>query len=85
MVAVSVEQGATRSEAEYRRQSVTDQMTVNHVLKVVPQARDVFSRFGVETTRDGCHCLDELAWRRGVDVNALLDALADLGTDAPLS
>ena len=50
-------------------------MTVNHVLKVHPMAREVLRAFRVNDEVDGCHCLDELYWRRGIDVQALIHAL----------
>lgn len=54
---------------------ITMSMTVNHVLKIHPKAREAFDAFKVDCETDGCHCLDELYWRRGVDVEALLQAL----------
>jgi len=54
---------------------ITETMTVNHVLHVHPQTREVFRAFKVNWEADGCHCLDELCWRRGVDVAALLREL----------
>lgn len=53
----------------------TEEMTVNHVLRVHPEAREVFRTFQVDCDADGFHCLDELYWRRGIDVAALLRAL----------
>ena len=54
---------------------ITESMTVNHVLKIHPRAQEIFRTFQVDVEADGCHCLDELYWRRGVDAAALLDAL----------
>ena len=61
---------------------ITPEMTVNHVLRVRPEARAIFERFQVDWEVDGHHCLDELYWRRGVDGEALLQAL-NQSTKAP--
>jgi PAS domain-containing protein len=50
-------------------------MTVNHVLRVHPLARAVFRAFDIDCADEGCSSVEELAWRRGVDVEALLLAL----------
>ena len=47
-------------------------MTVNHVLRIHPRAREIFRTFHIHCDVDGCHCLSELAWRRGTDVETLL-------------
>jgi len=54
---------------------ITETMTVNHILRIHPRAREVFQTFHVDCDADGCHCLDELYWRRGIDVAALLHEL----------
>ena len=55
--------------------SITEDMTVNHVLQLHPFARDIFRAFQIDCAVDGCHHLDELYWRRGIDVERLLEAL----------
>lgn len=54
---------------------ITETMTVNHVLKVHSKARNIFQTFHVDCEVEGCHCLDELYWRRGIDVTGLLRVL----------
>ena len=54
---------------------ITQEMTVNHVLWAHPETRAVFEAFHVDGKVDGHHCLDELYWRRGTDLEALLQAL----------
>ena len=54
---------------------ITETMTVNHVLYMHPQAWEIFQAFKIDPAYDGLHCLDELYWRRGIDVAALLRAL----------
>jgi iron-sulfur cluster repair protein YtfE (RIC family) len=60
---------------------MTQAMTVNHVLKVHPKAREIFRQFHIDPESDGCHCLDELRWRRGIDVEQLLSALSHPAAD----
>jgi len=55
--------------------AVSETMTVNHALKVLPGAQQVFHAFHIDEDAEGLHCLDELYWRRGVDVERLLKAL----------
>jgi iron-sulfur cluster repair protein YtfE (RIC family) len=54
---------------------ITETMTVNHILHLHPKARGIFRAFKVDCECDGLHCLDELYWRRGIDVTALLRQL----------
>ena len=54
---------------------VVGTMTVNHILHIHPKARGIFLAFKVDGEGDGLHCLDELYWRRGIDVAALLRQL----------
>ncbi len=57
------------------RPVIAPEMTVNHVLRIDPAAREIFRAFHVDWCIDGHHCLDELYWRRGIDVEALLQTL----------
>lgn len=56
---------------------MTETMTVNYVLSLHPKAKEVFQAFHIDCEVDGCHCLDELYWRHGIDVVALLRTLND--------
>lgn len=67
------EKGATMTGAANR--VITSDLTVNHVLRDYPATREIFRAFGVEPILDGLHCLDELYWRRGIEIEGLLDAL----------
>ena len=51
---------------------INGEMTVNHVLRIHPLARTIFQAFHINCDVEGCHCLDELRWRNGVDVDTLL-------------
>ena len=54
---------------------ITETMTVNHILRMWPEARAVLGRLKIDCEADGILCLDELCWWRGLDVEALLEAL----------
>ena len=50
-------------------------MTVNRVVQEFPKARPVFERLFVNVPMEGCNCLDEVAWRHGMESRELLGAL----------
>ena len=50
-------------------------MTVNSVLREYPATRVVFERLFVNIPHEGSDCLDEVAWRRGMESQELLDRL----------
>lgn len=74
-IAAQPSHAAPPSSVGSARPLITQTMTVNYVLKIHPQAREIFQAFKVDWEIDGCHCLDELYWRRGVQVDALVQAL----------
>jgi iron-sulfur cluster repair protein YtfE (RIC family) len=57
-------------------------MTVNGVLHLYPSAKGVFERLFVNIPYEGCDCLDEVAWRRGMDVQELLEELAQASSSS---
>ncbi len=50
-------------------------MTVNRVVQEFPETRPVFERLFISVPMEGCTCLDEVAWRHGLEAEELLDAL----------
>ena len=54
-----------------------DTMTVNAVLQLYPQTHAVFHRFFINARIDGCSCLDEVAWRHGLESQELLAYLQE--------
>ena len=68
-------EGEPRMTAGRRLPIITQEMTVNHVLRAHPDTRAIFEAFHVDCEMDGLSCLDELYWRRGADLQALLQAL----------
>ena len=51
-------------------------MTVSGVLRAYPETRPVFEELFVNVFHEGSDCLDEVAWRRGIEIQDLLDRLA---------
>lgn len=64
-----------------------EDMTVNWALREYPVTRVVFERLFVNIPYEGCDCLDEVAWRRGIEVQELLDRLEQpvLAAETPAS
>jgi len=56
---------------------ITEQMSANAVMRAFPATRPVFEKHGIQCGCEGCDCLDELAWRRGLDAKALVKELQD--------
>lgn len=54
---------------------LTEVMTVNRIVQEFPHARQVLERFFINIPLEGCSCLDEVAWRHGMESRELLDAL----------
>ena len=52
-----------------------EQMTVNRVVQQFPNTRPVFERLFINVPVEGCTCLDEVAWRHGMEAEDLLDVL----------
>ena len=60
-------------------------MTVNRVIQQYPTTKSVFERLFVNIPYEGCHCLDEIAWRHGMDSRELLKRLEQVITTAGVS
>lgn len=54
---------------------ITEGMSANAIVRTYPKTAQVFERCGIRCGLDGCDCLDELAWRHGLDLNTLLAEL----------
>ena len=54
---------------------ITEGMSANAIVRTYPETARVFERHGICCGIDACDCLDELAWRHGEDVDALLREL----------
>ena len=54
---------------------VTEVMAVNRVLREFPTTKRVFDGLFVNVPFEGCDCLDEVAWRRGMEARDLVSQL----------
>lgn len=54
-----------------------EEMTVNHVLHTYPKTRMLLERLFINVPYEGYDCLDEVAWRRGMDCRQLLVVLEE--------
>lgn len=57
---------------------VTEVMAVNRVLREFPATKRVFDRLFVNVPFEGCDCLDEVAWRRGLEAQDLISKLEEV-------
>ena len=52
-----------------------ESMTVNRIVQEFPKTRPVFERLFISVPIEGCTCLDEVAWRHGLEARELLERL----------
>ena len=62
-------------ESETASSRLHEAMTVNRVIHDFPKARKTLENLFVNVPDEGYHCLDEVAWRHGMEPSALLQAL----------
>ena len=55
--------------------TLDDTMTVNRVIQEHPATEPVFTQLFVNVPHEGCTCLDEVAWRHGMDSGELISRL----------
>lgn len=58
-------------------------MTVNGVVQAYPSTRRVFEQLFVNIPAEGCTCLDETAWRHGMEAWDLIGQLKEVITACP--
>lgn len=54
---------------------ITEGMSANAIMRMYPETARVFTRHGICCGVDAYECLDELAWRHGLDIAQLLPEL----------
>ncbi len=54
---------------------VDETMTVNRIVQQFPGTRKIFEQLFIDVPVEGCACLDEVAWRHGLDAPELLNQL----------
>ncbi len=52
-----------------------ERMTVNRIVQEFPRTRPVFERLFINVPYEGCTCVDEVAWRHGMEAQDLLKML----------
>ena len=57
---------------------ISEQMTVNHIRHEFPETEPVFENLFVNVAFEGYDCLDEVAWRHGMDVEELIGRLEEV-------
>jgi len=75
-VLAGTQEGAGMPSAGTRR--LNEEMTVNRVVREFPRTRPVFERLFINVPLEGSTCLDEVAWRHGVEARDLLQTLEDV-------
>ena len=60
---------------EAPRARIEETMTVNRVIQAFPGTQPVFERLFINIPMEGCACLDEVAWRHGMESRELLAKL----------
>ncbi len=57
---------------------LTEVMAVNRVLREYPTTKRIFEGLFVNVPFEGCDCLDEVAWRRGMEAGDLIGKLEEV-------
>ena len=55
--------------------TLDETMTVNRVVQEFPHTKRVFEGLFINIPIEGCNCLDEVAWRHGMEAGELLERL----------
>ena len=71
------------AEPHARRPEIAVSMSVNAILQRYPQAERVFEPLRVNRLGEGYESVEELAWRRGVDAQQLLEQLRQAASEFP--
>ena len=72
---LSVEPGPNRPARAAR---FDEAMTVNRVIREYPHAKPVLERLFINVPCEGACCLDEVAWRHGMDAQDLISKLEEV-------
>ena len=54
---------------------LNEEMTVNRIVREFPRTKPVFEQLFINVPLEGCTCLDEVAWRHGMEARELLKKL----------
>ena len=72
---VLADQGEIGGEEPLGPLGLWEERTINSVIHEYPEAKAVFDRFFINVLCEGYDCLDEVAWRHGMDCGRLLQSL----------
>ena len=64
-----------RRDHEVIRAKLNETMTVNRIIHDYPVVRKTLENYFINLPAEGCHCLDEVAWRHGIATDDLLKTL----------
>ncbi len=65
--------------------SISGAMSINEVLHHYPQTQRIFEQLRINRLQDGYDSVDEVAWRRGMDVSQMIEQLRQAVTAAHYS
>ena len=68
---------AEPAEAVPGPQAVDETMTINRIVQEFPTTKPVFEWLFINVPVEGCACLDEVAWRHGMEAQELLQRLEE--------
>ena len=66
------------TRAEQSASHFNEVMAVNRVLREYPVTKRIFESLFVNVPFEGCDCLDEVAWRRGMEARDLINKLEEV-------
>ena len=73
-----------REPKETLKPLIAEHMSANAVMKTFPATRRVFEKHGIACGCEGCDCLDELAWRHGLEAKGLVEELQQVAVETTL-
>jgi iron-sulfur cluster repair protein YtfE (RIC family) len=69
------QEAPARAAAAASSTGIDETMTVNRVVRQFPGTRPVFEELFINLPMEGCTCLDEVAWRHGMEASHLIQQL----------
>ena len=82
--AVEQAEGEQPSPGEALRPLIAEHMSANAIMKTFPTTRGVFEKHGIRCGCEGCECLDEIAWRYGLEAKKLVEELQQAAVETTL-
>ena len=79
--AVDAAEEERREPEETLKPLIAEHMSANAVMKTFPATRRVFEKHGIRCGCEGCDCIDELAWRYGLEAKGLVEELQEVAVE----